>query len=202
MFANIAFTTLIHISKYYKLFNPSFTFLYMKHFQICIKMYIFASYLHIYTSMTKKFRHKIIKEVLQTNEISSQDMLLKLLIDKGFELTQATLSRDVKELKIIKVPTDKGTYIYKMAEDMPNVQEETVSLSTLGFLSIEFSGQLAVIKTRPGYAMAIASEIDNKATSYILGTVAGDDTILLIPRENISREEVMTSLSTFIPNIQ
>lgn len=152
--------------------------------------------------MTKKFRHKIIKEVLQSDEISSQDMLLRILTSKGFELTQATLSRDVKELKIIKVPTDKGTYIYQLAEDIPAVQEEVASLSSLGFVSIEFSGQLAVIKTRPGYAMAIASEIDSKATNYILGTVAGDDTILLIPRENISREEVMTSLSTFIPNIQ
>lgn len=165
-------------------------------------MYIFASYLYIYTPMTKKFRHKIIKEVLQTNEISSQEMLLNILKDRGFELTQATLSRDVKELKIIKVPTDKGTYTYQLAEDMPNTQEEIASLSSLGFVSIEFSGLLAVIKTRPGYAMAIASEIDNKATAYILGTVAGDDTILLIPRENISREEVITSLSTFIPNIQ
>ena len=59
-----------------------------------------------------------------------------------------------------------------------------------------------MIKTRPGYAMAIAGEIDRRATRYILGTVAGDDTILLIPRENISREEVIASLSEFIPNIE
>jgi len=153
--------------------------------------------------MTKKFRHKIIKEVLQDNEISSQDMLLKLLMDKGFELTQATLSRDIKELKIVKVPTDEGGYIYQLSGDQlnPNADKGNNSLVSLGFISIKFSGQLAVIKTRPGYAMAIASEIDTKASDHILGTVAGDDTILLIPRENISREEVITSLSTFIPNI-
>nr|WP_197027670.1 arginine repressor [Prevotella sp. 10(H)] len=152
--------------------------------------------------MTKKYRHKIIKEVLQANEVGSQDMLLKLLVDKGFELTQATLSRDIKELKIVKVPTAKGSYVYQLSESMQNLQDDDIPLSSFGFVSIEFSGQLAVIKTRPGYAMAIAGEIDRKSTRYILGTVAGDDTILLIPRENISREEVMASLSVFIPNIE
>ncbi|WP_296943211.1 arginine repressor [uncultured Dysgonomonas sp.] len=151
--------------------------------------------------MTKKYRHKIIREVLQTNDINSQDMLLKLLMDKGFELTQATLSRDIKELKIVKVPTAKGNYVYQFSESMQNMEEE-MPLSSFGFVNIEFSGQLAVIKTRPGYAMAIAGEIDRRATRYILGTVAGDDTILLIPRENISREEVIASLSEFIPNIE
>lgn len=128
-------------------------------------------------------------------------MLLKLLMDKGFELTQATLSRDIKELKIVKVPTAKGNYVYQFSESMHTLEEE-MPLSSFGFVDIEFSGQLAVIKTRPGYAMAIAGEIDRRATRYILGTVAGDDTILLIPRENISREEVIASLSEFIPNIE
>ena len=147
--------------------------------------------------MTKKYRHRIIKEVLQTDEINSQDMLLNILKDKGFELTQATLSRDIKELKIIKVPTSKGTYTYQLSDGV--AQEEPSPMTSFGFLSIEFSGHLAVMKTRPGYAMAIASEIDKKASEYILGTVAGDDTILLIPRENISKEEVVRSLSAFIP---
>ncbi|WP_185155682.1 arginine repressor [Dysgonomonas sp. 521] len=151
--------------------------------------------------MTKRFRHKIIKEILQTNEVSSQDVLLKILIERGFELTQATLSRDIKELKIIKVPTSKGGYTYQLSENIAAMQDET-PLSSLGFASIEFSGQLAVIKTRPGYAMGIAGEIDNKASKYILGTVAGDDTILLIPRENVSREEVVASLSAFIANLE
>ena len=164
-------------------------------------MYIFALSLYIYTYMTKKFRHKVIKEVLQANDVCSQDILLKILVDRGFELTQATLSRDIKELKIVKVPTSAGSYAYQFSEIIPNIQEEN-PLSSYGFVSIEFSGQLAILKTRPGYAMAIAGEIDNKASKYILGTVAGDDTILLIPRENISREEVIASLSVFIPNIQ
>lgn len=156
---------------------------------------------YIYTCMTKKYRHKIIIEILQSNEVSSQETLLKILTDKGFEVTQATLSRDIKELKIVKVPTARGNYAYRLSGVMSDVQEE-IPVSSFGFVSIEFSGQLAIVKTRPGYAMAIAGEIDGRASQYILGTVAGDDTILLIPRENINKEEVITSLSTFIPNIQ
>ncbi len=151
--------------------------------------------------MTKKYRHKIIQEILQSNEVSSQEMLLKILTDRGFDVTQATLSRDIKELKIVKVPTAIGSYAYRLSGAMPDVQEE-IPVSSFGFVSIEFSGQLAIVKTRPGYAMAIAGEIDGRASQYILGTVAGDDTILLIPRENINKEEVIASLSTFIPNIQ
>lgn len=152
--------------------------------------------------MGKKNRHKAIKEILKTESIANQDILLTMLQAQGFELTQATLSRDIKELKIVKAPSATGQYIYKLPEDVKPQAEHFASLVASTSVSIEFSGQLAVIKTRPGYAMAIASEIDHKATDYILGTVAGDDTILIIPRENKTREEVVNSLSTFIPNLK
>lgn len=153
--------------------------------------------------MKKQNRHNAIKSIILKAEISSQDELLNALIQEGFDITQATLSRDIKELKIVKSPTASGSYAYRMAQNIARTikPEDETSLSAFGFVSIEFSGQLAVIKTRPGYAMAIAGEIDNKATNTILGTVAGDDTILLIPRENVSRNDVITSLSVFIPNI-
>ena len=154
--------------------------------------------------MTKSFRHKTIKEIIAANEISSQEILLNILTDKGFDITQATLSRDIKELKIVKVPIANGNYAYQLSEAINmQVEEEPIgTLSTYGFISIEFSGQLAVIKTRPCYAMAIAGEIDAKAKSTIIGTVAGDDTILVIPKENITRKEIIDSLSTFMPTIQ
>lgn len=153
--------------------------------------------------MSKRSRHKTIKELIAETEISNQEDLLNLLLDKGFSLTQATLSRDMKELKIIKAPATNGVYIYHLPEKISVKQsnEPEISLSAYGFMSIDFSGQLAVVKTRPGYAMSIASEIDVKATDTVLGTVAGDDTILLIPKENISREEIILSLSKFIPSI-
>ncbi len=151
--------------------------------------------------MTKKYRHRAIKEILQEGEAGTQETLLNTLKNRGFELTQATLSRDIKELKIVKVPTSKGNYTYQLSDMMPAMEEEPAPVSAFGFVSIEFSGQLAVMKTRPGYAMAIAAEIDRNASRYILGTVAGDDTILLIPRESVSREEIIASLSAFIPNV-
>lgn len=151
--------------------------------------------------MNKKNRHRIIKEVILANEITSQEVLLNILTDKGIDITQATLSRDIKELKIVKIPSIAGNYTYQFSDAFVNMGEDTTPLSNFGFVSIEFSGQLAVIKTRPGYAMAIAGEIDNKANKTILGTVAGDDTILLIPREGKSREEIVSSLARFIPNI-
>lgn len=150
--------------------------------------------------MGKTNRHKIIKDIVTSNKIASQDVLLTLLIAKGVEVTQATLSRDIKELKIVKAPDANGDYVYQYT-DVTNQMEDNLSLVVFGFVSIDFSGQLAVIKTRPGYAMGIAGEIDNKASNTILGTVAGDDTILLIPRENIKREEVVNALRQFIPNI-
>lgn len=150
--------------------------------------------------MGKTNRHKIIKDIVISSEIASQDTLLTLLINRGVEVTQATLSRDIKELKIVKAPNPNGDYIYQYT-DMNNQTEENLSLVVFGFVSIDFSGQLAVIKTRPGYAMGIAGEIDNKASDTILGTVAGDDTILLIPRENVKRDEVLKALRQFIPNI-
>lgn len=167
-------------------------------------MYKFASYLHIYSFMAKNFRHKTIKEIIATNEISSQEMLLNILTNKEFDITQATLSRDIKELKIVKIPMSNGNYAYQLPENIGRQAQagQSGQLSAYGFVSIEFSGQLAVIKTRPGYAMAIAGEIDANAKETILGTVAGDDTILIIPKENVKRDDVIRSLSTFIPSIQ
>lgn len=152
--------------------------------------------------MTKKYRQQKIEEIITANKIRNQDELLNKLQEVGFELTQATLSRDIKEMKIVKVPTESGDYIYQLSETARSKQKENSSITSYGFISIEFSGNLAVIKTRPGYAMGIASEIDNKATDTILGTVAGDDTILVIPHDNISRNKVLEKLSLFIPIIK
>lgn len=163
-------------------------------------MHYYCIFIHL---MSKKNRHRTIREILKQEDIVNQDILLTMLLDRGFEITQATLSRDMKELKVVKAPTASGQYTYQLSEDVkPQELHGMTNLVASGFVNIEFSGQLAVIKTRPGYAMAIASEIDHKATEYVLGTVAGDDTILVIPREDKTREEVVDSLSTFIPNLK
>ena len=152
-------------------------------------------------------RLQAIKEIIISYKISSQEDLLKQLTERGFNLTQATLSRDLKQLQIAKVAGKDGGYLYVMPEtagidrlaNAKNQQHYAGPVS--GFLSIEFSGQLAVIKTRPGYASGIAWDIDTHSAEEILGTIAGDDTILLILREGITRPQVLETLKTIIPSI-
>lgn len=157
----------------------------------------FAAYLHKYTRMsTKKERLDAICRIIQTETTSNQEELLKQLEASGFQVTQATLSRDIKQLKVIKVNDENGNYVYRLPDysrDMQLRKEQTKHHP-----NIEFSGNLAVVKTRPGYAMGIASDIDTQTPHEILGTIAGDDTILIIPREGISRDNIIKALSRFI----
>lgn len=148
--------------------------------------------------MIKKNRHKIIEKIISENEIESQDMLLKLLMESGVEVNQSTLSRDIKEMQVMKIANSEGNYSYRLHKGGMSNSARNNNLTTYGFLRVDFSANLAVVKTRPGYAMGIAAEIDDKITREILGTVAGDDTILLIIKENISHSEVKKALSTLI----
>lgn len=149
-------------------------------------------------------RLEAIKELIESHVIGNQEELLHHLSDDGFILTQATLSRDLKKLKVSKAPDLKGNYHYVLPFEE---SERLRSLSTMketiqkGGISIEFSGQLAVMKTRPGYASAIAWDIDTNAPAEILGTIAGDDTVLLILRERVTRNQVIKALSVFIPSL-
>lgn len=140
-------------------------------------------------------RLEAIKEIIAHTTIGSQDNLLESLIDKGFNVTQATLSRDLKQLKITKILTDDG--IYKYVIPFTNYANKTIG-NTREIISIDFSGQLAVIKTRAGYANGIASDIDHQLAELILGTIAGDDTILLIPKEGITRNTITTAIRSFM----
>ena len=160
------------------------------------KATIFAAVLYKYTEMsTRKERLDAICRIIQTKAISNQEELLKELMNGGFSLTQATLSRDMKQLKIAKVHNGEGDYVYRLPQEpMTNAHGQVDGQLPY----VEFSGNLAVIRTRPGYAMGIASDIDNHSREEILATIAGDDTILVIPREGIRREEVIEALSHFI----
>ena len=160
------------------------------------KVGIFATVLYKYTEMsTRKERLDAICRIIQTKAIGNQEELLKELMNSGFSLTQATLSRDMKQLKIAKVHNGEGDYVYRLPQDEA---AKAFGQADRQLPYVEFSGNLAVIRTRPGYAMGIATDIDNHSREEILATIAGDDTILVVPREGISREEVMEALSHFI----
>lgn len=145
----------------------------------------------------KKYRFQIIKDLITDQEISNQDELLKKLIDLDISVTQATLSRDLRELKVSKVPNSSGQYIYRLTESV--VPTATVTHNENA--SLIFSKNLGVIKTKPGYANRIAFEIDNTHFNTIIGTIAGDDTVLIVMKEESSREEVTNELRRIIPNI-
>lgn len=151
----------------------------------------------------KATRLDTIKMIISSKEISCQDELLQELISEGFELTQATLSRDLKQLKVAKAASMNGKYVYVLPNDIMykrNVEYSPREMMTnSGFLSIQFSGNLAVIKTRPGYASSIAYDIDSRECKDIIGTIAGDDTILLILSEYANPNSVRNFLSFIIP---
>ena len=141
----------------------------------------------------KEKRFSAIKNILRTEIVRSQDELQRLLTDRGFEVTQGTISRDLRQMKIVKTLDHEECNVYIL----PEIILKEASLLTLQFdeSTIEFSGNLAVIKTRPGYAMGIASDIDKHASDEILGTIAGDDTILVIPREGFTKTQVKEVLT-------
>ncbi len=152
----------------------------------------------------KAQRVNAIVQLIENNRVGSQDELLTLLEQLGFKTTQATLSRDLKALKVAKQPDYDGGYVYVMPENqVPEESELSYGDFPLGgILSLEFSGNLAVIKTRPGFANGIASVIDSHGPYEVLGTIAGDDTLLLITRETVSRTGVVSGLSLFMPGIR
>ena len=155
----------------------------------------------------KRNRLSAIRSIITNETIGNQDQMLKRLQEQGFELTQATLSRDLKQLKISKVTTDDGNYRYVLPEPLrhKNVNKSIISHTYLPrqrFLSISFSGNIAVIKTRPGYASAIAYDIDEYEPIPILATIAGDDTILLVVKEGYTRQEVIELLENIIPEMK
>ncbi|MDR0989234.1 MAG: arginine repressor [Prevotellaceae bacterium] len=153
----------------------------------------------------KKQRLEAIKMIVSGREISSQGELLDELMRQGFASTQATLSRDLKELKVAKASNIQGRYVYVLPNNImykrTNELDLREMLLTSGFMSLHFSGNLAVIRTRPGYASSIAYDIDKHEIADILGTIAGDDTILIVLSEGASQERVHSFLSHLIPNL-
>jgi len=151
----------------------------------------------------KKERLLKIRKLIGNKKISSQEELLKQMEISGFKMTQATLSRDMKFLRVAKMPDGDEGYIYSLPEAETSVSPRSLeSFPMNGFLSLEFAQGLGLMKTLPGFASSIASAIDMMKIADIAGTIAGDDTILLIPRDGAKKEKVIRKLSGFIPGMK
>ena len=150
---------------------------------------------------SKTQRLLAIRRLIEREAIASQDELLSMLKQEGFEVTQATLSRDLKFLEAGKISDKKKGYVYVMPPGkQPSRQSAAMGNFPLnGFISIEFARDMAVIKTHPGYAQSIASAIDEMDAYEIMGTIAGDDTILLIPRDDVGKEDIKNALALLFP---
>lgn len=154
----------------------------------------------------KKERLQLILNIIRKNSIGSQNELAQLLKENGCEVTQATLSRDLKSMKITKVATNDGGYMYIIPDNnklhdsmLMSGQHSMTAHQQLGFVSIKLSGNIAVIKTRNGYAAGLAYDIDMSHSSEVLGTIAGADTVFAIMREDLTHDDTMKFFSRFIP---
>ncbi|MBN1119328.1 MAG: hypothetical protein JXA77_19110 [Bacteroidales bacterium] len=144
-----------------------------------------------------------IKEIITNNKVSSQEELLSMLVRKGLSYTQATLSRDLKFLKVNKISDPEKGYIYELPDQHAALGNEIAeSYAAQGFVSIQFANHLGVIKTLPGYAPSIAALIDRSNPFEIIGTIAGDDTILIIPHDNVSESDVINAMILIIPELK
>ena len=155
----------------------------------------------------KNNRLEALRLIISSQQLGSQDELLNALQKEGFKLTQATLSRDLKQLKVAKAASMSGNYVYVMPNETmykrvstPNSIREMMKVP--GFVSINFSGNIGIIKTRPGYASSIAWNIDNSDVPEILGTIAGDDTIFIVIKEGVKHQDVVDALSDIVPNMK
>ncbi len=144
-----------------------------------------------------------IRNIISSQKVSNQEELLELLEKKGLNYTQATLSRDLKFLKVNKISDREKGYIYELPDQhhMPG-QEIAENYAAQGFVSIQFANRLGVIKTMPGYAPSLAVLIDKANPFEIVGTLAGDDTILIIPHDNVSEKDVVNSLILILPELK
>ena len=150
---------------------------------------------------TRNPRLAAIRRIVAATPVGSQERLTELLRREGYTVTQATLSRDLKRLGIGKAPSNDGGYTYILSEGEVKPGSDTTYIQdfTRGFLSIEFSGNLGLIRTLPGHASSVASALDNLRIREVLGTIAGDDTVLVVARNGIAPARLTRAVSARIP---
>jgi len=149
-------------------------------------------------------RLKVIRKVIKTYRIESQEELLGYLQKENFDVTQATLSRDLKLLKVGKVSDGHNGYVYTLpGEDERQESEQTVVQDFLrGYISIEYSGNMVVIKTYSGHADAVSLAVDSLAFDEVLGTITGrDNCVFCCLKEGVTGEDFLDALKLKIPEL-
>ncbi|WJY28426.1 MULTISPECIES: transcriptional regulator AhrC/ArgR [Sporosarcina] len=133
--------------------------------------------------MNKGQRHLRIREIILEQEIETQDQLVEALKNSGADVTQATVSRDIKELHLFKTPMQNGRYKYSLpASPQFNIEDKLHRMLTDAFISMDGASHFLILKTLPGNAHAVGSLIDHLEWQEMLGTICGDDTCMIICR--------------------
>ena len=147
----------------------------------------------------KTERHKKIKELIKDNNIETQEELAEALKGAGFDVTQATVSRDIKELNLFKASAGGNSRKYVVPDTQDSVSNEKyVHVLREGFVSMECACNLLVIKTVPGMAMAVCAAVDALELSEVIGTIAGDDTIMAATAGAEQAGRLLKKLSGFV----
>lgn len=146
-------------------------------------------------------RQNKILELISKNEIETQDKLASMLRDDGFEVTQATISRDIKEMQLIKVLSSTGKYKYAISQraDAP-ISDRFVKIYQETVTSIDYTKNMILVKTLSGCGSAAAEAIDHLGLPKVVGSIAGDNTVLVIVRDDESVPELLDILNKMIIN--
>jgi transcriptional regulator of arginine metabolism len=149
-------------------------------------------------------RLKSVRKLIKNYRIESQEELLGYLQKEGYEVTQATLSRDLKLLKVGKVSDGHSGYVYTLPDEDERRESEQIYVQDFlrGYVSIDYSGNIVVIKTFGGHADSVSNALDAFNMDEVLGTVAGDNCIFACLREGVTGEQFMTALKLRIPEIE
>lgn len=147
----------------------------------------------------KSMRHNLILEIIESKDIETQEELAEELKRRNVKVTQATVSRDIKELRLLKVLADGGKYKYATVERAEKgMSDRFIRILSESVMSIEAAGNLIVIKTISASASAASEAIDSMKWPEVLGTIAGDNTILIIARSEAVVETLLQRFETLI----
>jgi len=147
----------------------------------------------------KTERQQKILEIIQNNEIETQEELVEILKEMGYDVTQATISRDIKELRLTKVLSENGKYKYAVLSTNENIiAEKLIKVFTESIIKLDIADNIVVIKTINGAAQSAAAAIDSLSWPDVIGTIAGDDTIFVATSNNQNALRVIEKIRDII----
>ena len=146
----------------------------------------------------KQKRHTVILDLITKNDIITQEELASRLTDMGFQVTQATVSRDIKELKLTKIPGDSGVYKYAQPQQNTKALNSQMLILSRSVVTVNVAQNIVVLKTHAGMAQAAAAVLDALSLEEIVGSLAGDDTIFCVVCDNDAAQKLTEKIKALL----